>query len=120
MNKLLSTSVFALAVTLSSAALAVMPQGGFQGPGIQPTTVAQALEMKDDTAVVLTGQIEKSLGKEKYLFKDATGSVTIEVDNEDWRGLNVSPKDTIIIKGDVDKEMMRDTKIDVDSVELKK
>ena len=125
MNKLLTASVFALAVTLSSGAMASgfqgpQARGGFQGPGLDTSTVAQALEMRDDTAVVLSGQIEKSLGHEKYMFKDATGTVIVEIDDDDWRGLNVTPKDTVIISGEVDKEMLRDTEIDVDSIELKK
>ena len=62
----------------------------------------------------------KELGDEKYLFKDASGTVTVEIDNEDWRGLNVTPQDTVILNGEIDKEMFKDTKIDVDSIALKK
>lgn len=125
MNKLLTASVFALAITFSSAAMASgfqgpQARGGFQGPGVEPSTVAQALEMRDDSAVVLTGQIEKSLGHEKYTFKDATGSITVEIDDDDWRGLNVTPKDTVIIRGEIDKDMLRTPEVDVDSIELKK
>lgn len=114
MNKILSASTLALAVTFSTGAFAA-----FQGPGLAPVTVAEALQMKDDTAVVLNGQIEKSLGNEKYLFKDATGSVTVEIDDEDWRGLDVTPENVVTIKGEVDKEMFS-TEIDVDTIELKK
>lgn len=114
MNKILYISVLSLAVSFSTAAFAA-----FQGPGLASVSVAEALQMKDDTPVVLNGQIEKSLGNEKYLFKDATGSVTVDIDDEDWRGLDVTPQDVITIKGEVDKEMFS-TEIDVDSVELKK
>ena len=86
---------------------------------MEPSTVAQVLTYSDDTPVVVNGQIEKSLGNEKYLFKDSTGSVTIEIDDEDWRGLNVTPKDTITIRGEIDKDLFK-TEIDVDSVSLKK
>ena len=125
MNKFLTASVLALSVTLSGSALAsgfqggAVPAGGFQGPGLEPSTVAQVLTYSDDTPVVVNGQIEKSLGNEKYLFKDSTGSVTIEIDDEDWRGLNVTPKDTITIRGEIDKDLFK-TEIDVDSVSLKK
>ena len=121
MNKFLATSVLALSVTLSGSALASGFQagGGFQGPGVQPSTVAQALEMRDDSAVVLNGQIEKSLGNEKYLFKDATGSITVEIDNDDWRGLNVTPQDTVTIQGEIDKDLFK-TEVDVDTISLKK
>ena len=114
MNKLLSASVLSLAIGFSASAMAA-----FQGPGVAPTSVADALKLRDDAAVVLTGQIEKSLGNEKYQFKDATGTVVIEIDDEDWRGVDVKPEDTVIIKGEIDKDVFS-TEIDVDSVELKK
>ena len=115
---------FIVALGLSTSALAsgfTGPQqaGGFQGPGLAPSSVAEALKLNDDTPVVLVGQIEKSLGDEKYLFKDASGSVTVEIDNEDWRGVTVTPKDTIVIQGEIDKDFFK-TEIDVDSVALKK
>ena len=53
------------------------------------------------------------------MFKDSTGSVTVEIDDEDWRGLDVKPQDMVTIKGEVDKEMFS-TEIDVDYIELKK
>ncbi len=124
MNKDITASAFVVALGLSTSALAsgfTGPQqaGGFQGPGLAPSSVAEALKLNDDTPVVLVGQIEKSLGDEKYLFKDASGSVTVEIDNEDWRGVTVTPKDTIVIQGEIDKDFFK-TEIDVDSVALKK
>ena len=119
MKKIFAVSALALALGMSGAASAQMVSGGFQGPGLAPMSVADALKLNDDTAVVLVGQIERSLGDEKYLFKDASGTVTVEIDNEDWRGLNVTPQDTVILNGEIDKEMFKDTKIDVDSIALK-
>lgn len=124
MNKFITASAFVVALGLSTSALAsgfTGPQqaGGFQGPGLAPSSVAEALKLNDDTPVVLVGQIEKSLGDEKYLFKDASGLVTVEIDNEDWRGVTVTPKDTIVIQGEIDKDFFK-TEIDVDSVALKK
>ena len=124
MNKFITASAFVVALGLSTSALAsgfTGPQqaGGFQGPGLAPSSVAEALKLNDDTPVVLVCQIEKSLGDEKYLFKDASGSVTVEIDNEDWRGVTVTPKDTIVIQGEIDKDFFK-TEIDVDSVALKK
>lgn len=124
MSKFITASAFVVALGLSTSALAsgfTGPQqaGGFQGPGLAPSSVAEALKLNDDTPVVLVGQIEKSLGDEKYLFKDASGSVTVEIDNEDWRGVTVTPKDTIVIQGEIDKDFFK-TEIDVDSVALKK
>ena len=90
-------------------------QGGFTGPSIAKSTVAEAKNLSDDTPVILTGKIEKSLGGEKYLFSDQTGSLTVEIDNEDWRGVTVSENDVVEIRGEIDKDLMS-MKIDVDSV----
>ena len=80
-------------------------------------SVAEAKELRDDSPVVLVGKITKSLGGEKYLFTDGTETVTIEIDNEDWNGLSVSEKDTVI-RGEVDKGFTS-YEIDVDSIAKK-
>ncbi len=114
----MKNATFVSALVLSFA-IAGQAFAGFQGPGLPTSTVAQALEMSDDTPVVLEGTIEQSLGDEKYMFKDASGSVIVEIDDEDWRGITVTPKDTVIINGEVDKDMFK-TKIDADSISIKK
>lgn len=124
MKNILSVTALSLVLGLSSAAFAQGFQspaemGGFQGPGLSNSTVAEALKLGDDTAVVLEGKIEKSLGKEKYVFSDNTGSVTVEIDNEDWRGQKVTPNDTVVIQGEIDKDLFK-TEIDVDVITLKK
>ena len=96
--------------------------GGFEGPGA-PTgniiTVKQALSMSDDSMVVLAGKIVMALGDEKYLFRDATGEVMIEIDDDEWHGVKVTPNDTIEIVGEIDKEFLERTKIDVKSFVVK-
>ena len=92
--------------------------GGFKGPGIEVTTIQNALNMKDDTNVRLIGTIVQSLGDEKYMFKDSTGEIVVEIDNDLWQGRTITPKDTIEISGDVDKEWNEKTKIDVDSLSI--
>ena len=118
-------TLFAMFITLSSAnaQLVNAPQqaGGFEGPGVASSaiTVKQALSMSDDSMVVLVGKIVNSLGDEKYTFRDNTGEVIIEIDDEDWHGVKVTPEDTIEIVGEVDKEFMEKTKIDVKSFTVK-
>lgn len=119
MNKILVASAFVLAASVSVEAFAQMSNaGGFDGPAMPAVTVADALNMSDDSAVVLVGKIGQNLGNEKYLFKDASGEITVEIDNEDWRGLTVKPEDVIVIEGEVDKDMFK-TEIDVNSVKMK-
>ncbi len=123
MKKFAMVSALALILGVSGNALAqqnfgAANAGGYTGPSAAAMTVAEAKKLSDDTPVVLVGKIEKSLGGEKYLFTDNTGSVTVEIDNDDWRGLNVSDKDTVEIRGEVDKEFMN-LEISVDSVSKK-
>lgn len=114
MKKILISAV-AVALTLSTAAFA---QGGFKGPSaLSATTVKDALEMRDDTNVILVGSIEKHLGGEKYIFKDATGTITIEIDDKLWHNLTVTPQDKVEIKGEVDKSWTK-TEIEVDNIRL--
>ncbi len=101
---------------LAPAPIATQNQGGFKGPSTAVTTVAEALNAKDETVVVLTGKIEKEIAHEKYQFTDNTGTIVIEIDNEDWRGVEVTPTDTIEIRGETDKDLVGDATIDVDSV----
>lgn len=118
MKKQVIISAFALLLGLSGNAFAQQPAGGFTGPSPAPISVAEALKLSDDAPVVLVGKIEKNLGGEKYLFTDASGSVTVEIDNDDWKGVSVNEKDTVELHGEVDKDLMK-FKIDVDSVTKK-
>ena len=42
----------------------------------------------------------------------------IEIDDEDWHGVTVTPENTIEIVGELDKELFDKTKIDVSSFKI--
>lgn len=95
--------------------------GGYSGPSQAPATVVEVKNysvMQDDTPVVLVGRITRAIGSDHYTFKDNTGEITIEVDNEDWRGVNVSPQSKIRIYGEVDKDFAQNPTIDVKRVDI--
>lgn len=115
MKNIFTVSALALVLGVSANALAQSAAGGFTGPSQAAVSVAEAKKLSDDAPVVLRGRIEKSLGGEKYVFTDDTGSVTVEIDNEDWNGVNVNEKDTVELRGEVDKDFTS-FEIDVDSV----
>ncbi|MGL5264682.1 MAG: NirD/YgiW/YdeI family stress tolerance protein [Plesiomonas shigelloides] len=95
--------------------------GGFTGPSQAPVTVAEVKKysvIQDDTPVVLIGRITGAIGGEYYAFKDNTGEITIEVDHEDWLGVNITPQNKVKIYGEVDKDFAQNTKIDVKRVEI--
>lgn len=115
MKKFMAVSALALVMGVSANVWANPNMGGYTGPSQAAVTVEEAKKLSDDSAVILVGKIEKSLGGEKYLFTDNTGSVTVEIDNEDWRGLSVNEKDTVELRGEVDKDFTS-FEIDVDTV----
>ena len=79
-------------------------KGGFSGPGPAAMSVKQALEMRDDAKVTLRGNIVQHLGGDMYLFRDATGTVKVEIDDDEWNGQTVGPEDTVELYGEVDKD----------------
>ena len=46
------------------------------------STISEALKMKDDSYVTIQGNIEKKLSSDKYLFRDSTGTMTVEIDED--------------------------------------
>ena len=76
--------------------------------------------MKDDAPVMLKGQVVKSLGDEKYQFRDATGTITVDIDDELWQGRAISPTTTVTLIGEVDIDRIptKRVEIDVDSVQF--
>lgn len=100
----------------SETAPVVSAKGGFVGGAETIVTVKQVNEMRDDVPVIVKGHIVQRMGNDKYLFEDATGSISVEIDDDNWRGQTISPADTVKLYGDVDRGIFS-TEIDVDYVE---
>ena len=83
----------------------IVTEGGYVGPGTTQVTVAEAMKLGDDAWVTLTGKIDRQISHEKYQFSDGTGTITIDIDDKRWQGLTVGPGDTVIISGEVDREL---------------
>lgn len=114
-SALFSTTVFANSPIINQA----IPQG-FSGPSQGINSVREVLNagaFSDDRPVTLTGHIKASLGGEMYSFTDGSGDITVEIDNDDWYGLRVTPQDKVVIQGEIDKDLYS-TSIDVDSIQL--
>lgn len=80
-----------------------LAQGGFSNPNGSVTTVAKAKDLKDDSWVTLRGDIEQRVGDEDYLFRDETGTITVEIDDKYWNGQTISPQDKVELQGELDK-----------------
>ena len=119
MKKVLLSSVLVLSLFGAGFQDAKTPAnqenyGGFTGPQAQgANTVAGALKAWDDTMVTLKGNIIRQVAHEKYEFKDSTGVIIVEIDDDKWYGLSVGPNDVVEIYGEVDSEIYRKNEIDV-------
>ena len=78
--------------------------GGFVGPNGSITTVASAKSLRDDAWVTLRGNIVERISDDLYVFKDATGTVNVDIDHKRWNGVTVTPQDVVEIQGEVDKD----------------
>ncbi|WP_051940225.1 NirD/YgiW/YdeI family stress tolerance protein [Stenoxybacter acetivorans] len=112
-KKLLAFAFGAVALT---AAVQAAPLN--QDAGEQKVTVAKAKTMWDDSWVTLEGTLDKKIGHERYQFRDATGTMPVEIDDEDWHGQVVNEGQKVRIHGEVDRHAVRQTEVDVDRVDI--
>lgn len=70
---------------------------------------------KDKAFVMMEGKIVKQVGKDDFLFRDASGEIEIEVSRRAWFGQTVTPNDTVEIRGILDKEWEK-TEIEVKQI----
>ena len=104
--------------TLTSVSSAAAFATGYSGPGFQPvTTVQAAMGAADDTPVVLQGKIIKRIQGDIYEFRDATGVMKVEIDDEDWPAATIDLFTPVKLTGEVDRDLIG-REIDVEFVEL--
>ncbi|MDR1030838.1 MAG: NirD/YgiW/YdeI family stress tolerance protein [Treponema sp.] len=118
MEKKAALLVFIIAIGFTGVVGADgLKRGGYTGPSsVQISKVSDVKTMPHDADVVLEGRIESYLGNEKYLFNDGSGTVILEIDNDEWNGLEVGADDVVILYGEVDKKSQR-IAIEVEKIE---
>jgi uncharacterized protein (TIGR00156 family) len=89
--------------------LTLNAQEGYQGPGLTPITIQEAIERGNSPQVTLRGKIEAFLWNEPYypvdgyyVFSDETGSITIRIPNMVWKGVSVNENDLVEIYGEIE------------------
>lgn len=66
--------------------------------------VKTAKKRADGAPVELKGALIKKIGDEKYIFKDRTGTITVEIDDDLIQGRKVNKKQIVTLIGEVDIE----------------
>ena len=96
--------------------------GGFAGPG--PQTITKAAEVQnalDDTPCTLEGNILERLSKNKYMFQDDSGKITVEISNKVFGPNTVTPQTKGRLTGEVDhRKQGRANEVDVRYLEIVK
>ena len=98
-------------MALCSAPVMAAEQGG------SVTTVESAKSLRDDTWVTLRGNIVERISDDLYVFKDASGTINVDIDHKRWNGVTVTPKDTVEIQGEVDKDW---NSVEIDVKQIRK
>lgn len=133
MRHTVSTLTAAAVLALGASAVAIAQPAGYTGPSTAPKaaaqgsysgpstvplmTVKQLLDTgRDDQAARLQGRLVSFDGDERYTFEDATGRITVEIDDEDFpAGQTISAEQTVELLGEFDKGL-RKTEFEVDRV----
>lgn len=92
-------------------------QSGEMNNATAVNSVAQAKKAMDDTPVTLKGKIVRQIDKDEFIFKDSTGEIKIDVEDHAWQGQNITPKNSVILQGKVDKNDFGQSEIDVYSIQ---
>lgn len=75
---------------------------------------------RDDQRVTLTGHVVKKVGWEKYLFRDASGEIRIEIDDDVMPAEPFDDKTRVEISGEIEKDFLQSVEIDVKAIRLLK
>ena len=90
----------------------------FLGPGAMAAISVEAAKgLPAESRVILEGHIVDELDPGFFRFRDASGAMKIEIDEEIWRGRPVDPGDQVRIHGAVDQSRL-ETEIDASHLEV--
>lgn len=117
MKKILLTTITSFVLLGTSAAFARTDPAILNQAAKNVVTVSKAKTLADETGVTLTGTIVKHIAGDHYEFKDKTGSIIIEVDDDLAKGWELKAGDKVRIVGEVDTHRMKLTDIEVLQIE---
>lgn len=89
--------------------------------GLQhPVTVAQAKTLPDESFISLTGTLVRHLQKDHYEFKDQSGTISVEIDDDLLHPTHFKPDTQVKLVGEVDTHRYKPTDIEVLQLEILK
>lgn len=96
--------------------------GGFSGPfsGAMADNVATARKLPNEAPVLLTGNIVAQLAgsKKKYVFKDNTGEIIVEISPKMFKGMKITPANTVRLSGKMDQDFGQEPEVEVNNMFL--
>lgn len=101
---ILTTLMASLAMTAPMVMAHHSPEHTAQQSKALAKDVKSAKVRADGAPVELKGYLIKKIGDEKYTFKDRTGTITVEIDDDVMKGRTVSKKQVVTLIGEVDIE----------------
>ena len=109
--------VFCLSVLSASAAMAQFTGPSASGP---PTTVSAVGNARIGSYVTLTGNIVNHQRSDYFTFRDDTGEIRVEIDNDILPTTPIDDKTRVEIRGELEKDFMESPEIDVDVIHIVK
>ncbi|WP_130804024.1 NirD/YgiW/YdeI family stress tolerance protein [Acinetobacter ihumii] len=113
MKKSIFVASILATTVLSSSAFAKDDHVIIQEAAKNIATVQQVAKMQDETGVTLTGQITKHIKSDHYQFKDRSGTIDVEIDDDIWRAAGLKIGDHVRLVGEVDTHRYKPTDIEV-------
>ena len=91
-------------------------------PALRPLRKRQQVQNAlDDTTCTLEGNILERLSKNKYVFQDDSGKITVEIGQRIFGSNRVTPETRVRLTGEVDhKKQGRANEVDVRYLEIVK
>lgn len=87
----------------AAALSAVLVLAGCASQHTGSMDIGDALAAPDDTKVVITGEVVQQIAGERFLLRDHSGSVTVEIDDDLLGEVKLAPSARLRIYGEVDR-----------------
>lgn len=109
------------AIVVAALLVAAPAVAQFTGPTTnnraQASTVAQVANARPGSYVILTGNVIAREREDYFTFRDATGTIRVEIEDDVFAGRKVGPETNVRITGEVETSF-RGRYIDADSLEI--